>query len=204
MLKKLTLHAEGLFSEQFNRLLQTTATKDRLLLHRKTICIRLSPLPHPLFFIFDEQVKVLFSQPKEPDAYAALSLIHLRELHQGRTITRLIKTNAIQLEGDVLLLQQFATLLNQIQMDPYEQISKLLGDPLTYWLQQTQTSLFKTGQTFWQTKTTQWQDHLQYEANLAPLSAEYNQFKSQVKAFEQTLALTETYFLKAEATHENL
>lgn len=189
---KLTRQAELLCSDRFNILIQNTEPKDRLHLQHKTICIKLFPLPHPLCFTFEDTVRIVFSEPPVPDAYAALSIMHVRQLQQGQAITQLIKNNTIQLEGDVLLLQHFAALLNQVQIDPYEELSKLLGDPLTYWLQQAQTNLFKTGKTFWQTKTEQWQDYIQYEVNLAPLSAEYNHFKSEMLALEQNLSIAET------------
>ncbi|CAH0524341.1 ubiquinone biosynthesis accessory factor UbiJ [Vibrio hippocampi] len=94
----------------------------------RVIQIHFRELNKCLTFVFSQQIDVLSQYEAEPDCYLSLNLSVLPQLRDQANITKLIKQDQLQLEGDIQLAQAFSALLSDCRPDPEEWLSKLLGD----------------------------------------------------------------------------
>ncbi|MDR9826955.1 SCP2 domain-containing protein [Vibrio sp. FNV 38] len=98
----------------------------------KVIRVHLKELNHSLTFIFSQQIDVLADFEGEPDCDLSLSLVVLPDLKDQSNITRLIKQEKLELEGDIQLAQSLAKLLDEAKPDIEEWLSKVTGDALAH------------------------------------------------------------------------
>lgn len=94
----------------------------------KVLQVHLIELKKTLTFVFSQQVDVLTHYEGSPDCYLSLHLAVLTQLKDQNNITRLIKQEKIELEGDLKLAQQFSQLMNDCKPDLEEWMSRVTGD----------------------------------------------------------------------------
>lgn len=106
-------------------------------LHRlkgQVLQIHIIELDKTLTFLFSQQVDVLAQYEGKPDCFLSLHLSVLPELRDQNNITRLIKQEKIELEGELQLAQQFSQLLIEIRPDLEEWLSRVTGDVVAHTL----------------------------------------------------------------------
>ncbi|MDO6527458.1 ubiquinone biosynthesis accessory factor UbiJ [Motilimonas sp. 1_MG-2023] len=95
----------------------------------KVFSIELKELPSPFYFVISsQQVDVLGEYEGQPDVLVKLSISALDELKDSAKTTSLIKQEKLEVEGDIQLLQQFAQLLTEMDIDWEDELSRYLGD----------------------------------------------------------------------------
>lgn len=99
----------------------------------KVFSIELKELPKPFYFVISaQQVDVLGEFEGTPDVLVRLSITALDELKDSAKTTSLIKQDKLEVEGDIQLLQQFAQLLTEMEIDWEDELSRYLGDVLAH------------------------------------------------------------------------
>lgn len=99
----------------------------------KVFSIELKELAQPFFFVVStQQVDVLGRYEGQPDVAVKLSMSALDDLKDSAKTTQLIKQDKLEVEGDIQLLQQFAELLTEMDIDWEEELSRYLGDVLAH------------------------------------------------------------------------
>ncbi|QLE84071.1 sterol-binding protein [Shewanella sp. Scap07] len=104
-------------------------------LHGKVLCLQLSQLDWPIYLIFSKNVQVYSRYAGDVTTTVYADITTLYQLTEGANLTELIKQDKLRLEGDLNLLQTFSHLLQNIDIDLAEPISKYLGDAPTHLLQ---------------------------------------------------------------------
>ncbi|MBR9727535.1 SCP2 domain-containing protein [Shewanella intestini] len=113
-------------------------------LHSKVLCIKLSQLNWPLYFVFAKQIHVFSYYEGQADVSVIADASTLYTLTEGANLTELIKQDKLQLKGDIQLLQTFSHYLQQIEFDFAEPLSKYIGDAPAHILTQQSKRLINT------------------------------------------------------------
>jgi len=125
----------GLLETGINQLqqLDSSAVIKRKQLDGTIIGVRLKELNLPLYFVISaQQVDVLNAFEGEADCFISVSINALKKLQDKQQLTRLIKNGQLEVEGDIQLVQQFADLLTDMQIDWEEHLSQKVGDVLAH------------------------------------------------------------------------
>lgn len=154
----------------------------------KRIRVTLSELGKP-FTIQALENRLLFSWvDAEPvDCHIMTRLAVLPELRDSANITRLIKADALDIEGDPLLAQQFSQMFVALDIDWQEQLAQRLGDVPAHFMSQ---AFLRSREWLQQTVSDQksWvRDVLVEEKQLLVSSTEFDGFKEQVQHVRATL-----------------
>ncbi len=102
----------------------------------QVIQVHLKEIDKALTFIFSQQIDVLSHYEGQPDCYLSLNLSVLPELRDQANITRLIKQDKLELEGDIQLAQKFSQLMVDCKPDIEEWLSRVTGDVVAHTLVQ--------------------------------------------------------------------
>lgn len=95
----------------------------------KSLQINLTQPNLTLFIIFSEQRTDWLGQYEgQVDCQVNLSATALPKLADRSRLSELINDQILVLKGDLQVLQQFATLLDELEKDPTELLSPLVGD----------------------------------------------------------------------------
>ncbi|QFU21155.1 SCP2 sterol-binding domain-containing protein [Shewanella eurypsychrophilus] len=105
-------------------------------LHGQVLCIQLSQLSWPLYFIFASEIQVLGKYEGEVTTKVNADITTLYQLTEGANLTELIKQDKLSIEGDLSLLQTFSHYLQHVEFDFAEPLSNYLGDAPTHFLSQ--------------------------------------------------------------------
>ena len=112
--------------------LDDTANQRIRPLSGKKITIWLTEFPRPYTLTFAAKVEVTAGgdtyEPREEDCRLQLSIFTVQALQDNSNIMHLIKEDKLQIEGDIGVAQQFGALLQGLDIDWEEHISKYLGD----------------------------------------------------------------------------
>ena len=117
----------GLIETGVNQLhqLDNSAALKRKQLDGTIIGVSLQELDLPLFFVIShQQLDVLSTFEGIPDCFIRVSFSALSKLQDNHQLTTLIKTGQLEVEGDIQLVQQFAKLLTDMDIDWEEHLSK--------------------------------------------------------------------------------
>lgn len=160
----------------------------------QVIQVEMKELGKRLTFVFSQQVDVLAQYEGVPDCFLSLNLTVLPELREQSNITRLIKQDKLELEGDIQLSQNFAKLLTDAKPDIEEWLSRLTGDVVAHTLvsgvKQSLGWLQKSGQN----KQNQLAQVLTEEWLIAPAPLEIAHFCDQVDDISKQYAELEIRF----------
>ncbi|MCK8045791.1 SCP2 sterol-binding domain-containing protein [Shewanella sp. 1CM18E] len=105
-------------------------------LHGKVLCIQLSQLNWPLYFLFAKEIQVFSRYEGEVTTKVNADVTTLYQLTEGANLTELIKQDKLSLEGDLSLLQTFSHYMQQIDVDFSEPLSRYIGDVPTHFISQ--------------------------------------------------------------------
>ncbi|MDF5565344.1 SCP2 sterol-binding domain-containing protein, partial [Vibrio parahaemolyticus] len=94
----------------------------------QVIQVHLKEINKTLTFVFSQQIDVLGHYEGQPNCYLSLNLSVLPELRDQANITRLIKQDKLELEGDIQLAQKFSQLMVDCKPDVEEWLSRVTGD----------------------------------------------------------------------------
>jgi len=115
------------------------------------------------------------------DCHIMTRLAVLPELRDTANITRLIKADALDIEGDPMLAQQFSKLFAELDIDWQEQLAQRLGDVPAHFISQ---AFMRSKHWLKQALADQqtWvRDVLVEEKQLLVSTTEFDQFKQQIQ-----------------------
>ncbi|SIR63199.1 ubiquinone biosynthesis protein UbiJ [Aeromonas sp. RU39B] len=153
----------------------------------------------PLWFVFSSgRVDVLAAFEGEADAALSLSLSALGLLREPSALTRYIREERLDIEGDPQLVQAFASLFGELAIDWEEQLSRYTGDVLAH-------SLFAAGRRIHSLvgrelcrSRQQLAEYLTEEIRLAPGPLEVASFNDDVAELAEQLKATELRLARLE------
>tara|TARA_R110002126_G_scaffold43555_14_gene124901 strand:- start:1476 stop:2084 length:609 start_codon:yes stop_codon:yes gene_type:complete len=133
--------------------------------------------------------RLLFNQHNEAvDCAITTDLASLRQLRDASQLTRLIKADALQIEGDIHVAQQYSYFLQSLDPDWQEALSGYVGDAMAHKIaisfRQLQQYLSNKAALLDNTATMLAQDELL----LTPTSLELQQFSQQVSELNARVA----------------
>lgn len=98
-------------------------------LQGKVLLVALREFSTPLILIFSErQVDVLGQWEGETDCSVTTRLSVLPELRNRQQLTALIRRGDLEVEGDIQVVQNFASLMDLAEFDPAEFLAPYIGD----------------------------------------------------------------------------
>lgn len=178
----------GLLETGVNQLhqLDTSAAQKRKQLNGTIIGVSLKELNKPLYFVISkQQVDVLSVFEGSTDCFIRISCSALHKLQDNHQLTHLIKTGQLEVDGDIQLVQKFAQLLTDMEIDWEEHLSHKVGDVIAhkfcYHLKQLHQGVM--GQ--FKTAEKQTALYITEELKLAPGGLEVAYFCEQVKTLEE-------------------
>ncbi|WP_413700213.1 SCP2 domain-containing protein [Psychromonas sp. KJ10-10] len=140
----------GLLETGVNKLhqLDSTAQQKRKTLDGTIIGIAFKEIKAPFYFVVSQQqIDILSHFEGQADCFIRLSLFTLFELQDSSQLTGLIKSGQLEVDGDIKIVQKFALLLTEMDIDWEEHLSHKVGDliahKLVYHAKQCQTQLSK-------------------------------------------------------------
>ena len=138
---------------------------------------------------------ILFNQHDEPvDCAIQTDMASLRLLRDPSQLTRLIKADALQIDGDIQVAQQYSGFFQQLDPDWQQSLSRYIGDAgahkVGHSLTQLQQYLSAKGQALQQMTTELAQDELKLspgKTEMALFSQAVSELAAQVDVFQQQL-----------------
>lgn len=113
--------------------LDNSAQEKRKQLQGNVIGLCLKELDLPLYFIISEQqIDIVNQYEGEADCFISVSIKAIDKLQDNQQTTTLIKSGELEVVGDIQLVQQFASLMTELDIDWEELLSKKVGDPLAH------------------------------------------------------------------------
>ncbi len=104
----------------------------------------------------------------------------LQQLSDPSQLTRLIRENKLQIDGDLQTLQQFSQFFQQLNPDWQEKLSALLGDTVAHKAARAIVALQQGIRNYLQQADQTIQELAQDELRLTPVAAEVQQFSREV------------------------
>lgn len=153
----------------------------------KQLALQLQELPWRFVLSATVETLLLNQHNEKVDCVIATDLATLQKLNDPSQLTRLIKQDKLQIEGDLQVAQQFSVLLQQLNPDWEQQLSGWLGDALAHKV----ATAIKQLQLYIQTQLQQLEqasvELAQDELALSPTQAEMNQFSRDVSQLQARL-----------------
>lgn len=125
----------GLLESTVNKLqqLDSSALQRRKQLNGTIIGVALKEINKPLYFVISsQQIDILAHYEGQADCFIRLNISALKELQNNHQLTHLIKTEQLEVEGDIQTVQRFARLLTEMDIDWEEHLSAIIGDVLAH------------------------------------------------------------------------
>lgn len=125
----------GLLESGVNKLhqLDSSAISRRQQLDGTIIGVCLKELNKPLYFVISsQQIDILSIYEGETDCFIRINISALKQLQNNHQLTHLIKTEQLEVEGDIQIVQKFAQLLTEMDIDWEEHLSSKIGDVLAH------------------------------------------------------------------------
>lgn len=98
-------------------------------LQGKTLRISLKEFSAPLVLAFSEQqLDVLSQWEGEADCQVTTRIGVLPKLHDRQQLTALIRSGELEVEGDIQVVQNLASLMDLAEFDPAELLAPYIGD----------------------------------------------------------------------------
>lgn len=121
----------GLLETGVNKLhqLDSSAVQKRKALDGNIIGVSLKEINKPLFFVIShQQIDLLSHYEGQPDCFIRVNFLALIELQDNHQLTNLIKNGQLEVDGDIKIVQQFAQLLTEMDIDWEEHLANKVGD----------------------------------------------------------------------------
>ncbi|MBY6187331.1 SCP2 sterol-binding domain-containing protein [Marinobacter hydrocarbonoclasticus] len=154
----------------------------------QVVRLQLNELPFPLFLILRDPIQVYSQYDGATDAQLTVSLLTLRQLSQGASLSTLVKQGALEIEGDMQLVGKLANLLSAIEPDLAEPLSHYLGDGMAYRVDQLGRNLLARAESDLNRLHQHSGEVIREELRLAPGSREVAHFAEQVEELAKRTA----------------
>ena len=184
----------GLLETGVNKLhqLDSSAKQKRKALDGTVIGISIKEINKPLYFVIShQQIDLLSKFEGQADCFIRLNILALLELQDNHQLASLIKSGQLEVDGDIKIVQQFALLLTEMEIDWEEHLSSKIGDllahKLVYHIKQCKKQFFKQGNKAQKQLT----EIITEELKLAPGPLEVAYFCDQVSEIEKQLEALE-------------
>ncbi|MGL5990893.1 MAG: ubiquinone biosynthesis accessory factor UbiJ [Plesiomonas sp.] len=180
----------GVLETALNALIsQNTDAKSALLrLKGRVLVLQLREFSAPLVLVFSDQVDILAAWEGEADCRIHTDLLTLSALRDRRQITRLIREQALDVQGDIQLLQPVQTLFEQLDLDPATLLAPYTGDIVAHGVSRVLRGTLQAVQQQHQRNEHYVAQVLTEEWRLAPGGLEVAYFADQVDALAVQLA----------------
>ncbi|RKF13306.1 hypothetical protein DBZ36_19810 [Alginatibacterium sediminis] len=186
------------FSNQIMSLDKNSAQR-RSKLEGKVISITPSPFPQLFFIVSKDQIDVLSQFEAQADCELKFSPSLLLALAKRESVSDLLKSEQLEVEGDIKVAQKFADLFLEMEADIEGRLASYFGDVIAYQvlrnlrlLVQAIKQMAKSSpQRLSQISAQEWQLHLPYEA--------FNYFKRDLEELESELDALELRIRDLEA-----
>ncbi|WP_354623874.1 SCP2 sterol-binding domain-containing protein [Psychromonas sp. MME2] len=125
----------GLLETAVNKIhqLDACAEQRRKQLDGTIFSVLIKELNKPLYFVISaQQIDILSQFEGTIDCSINVNISALPELQNNLQLTHLIKTEQLEVQGDIKLVQQFAQLLTEMNIDWEEFLSTKVGDVLAH------------------------------------------------------------------------
>ena len=189
----------GLLETGVNKLhqLDNGAKQKRKALDGTIIGVSLKEINKPLYFVISQQqIDVLSRYEGQADCFIRLNFLALAELQDNHKLTSLIKSGQLEVDGDIKIVQQFALLLTEMDIDWEEHLSSKVGDlvahKLVYHAKQCKKHVFKQSNKV----KHQLAEVITEELKLAPGPLEVAYFCDQVSDLEKQINTLENKMLQ--------
>lgn len=155
-------------------------TEDLYALEQKTLTVYLAEFSFPLSFSVDNKGILVSTLTERSHCILRSSISSLIELQKEQNITQLIKSEQLDLSGDIKVAQKFAAFFERLTIDWEAEIATQIGDVPTYKLSQFSQWLKNKVQfasTQIQADASEW---LVHEKKLVVTSSQLHYFNQQV------------------------
>lgn len=149
-------------------------------LEEKTLTLVLTELGFPLSFSINENNVLVTSLTERSDCTIKTSVKTLLELKKEQQITKLIKQEKLDVQGDIKVAQLFANITESLEIDWQSELAKHIGDIPTYKLTQFGKNLAKKFNFATQQIKADASEWLVHEKRLVVTSSQINNFSQQV------------------------
>lgn len=122
------------------------------------------------------------------DCRVKVRLGALKQLSDPANITKLIRANDLDIEGDLTTLQKFSQFFGQLNPDWQDELAKVIGDANAYRAAQLLQSVTAYLQQQWQQTEQTLQTLAHDELQLTPSAVELKQFSHEVRSLEARTA----------------
>ncbi len=125
----------GLLETGVNQLhqLDSSASQKRKALNGTIIGVSLKEINKPIYFVIShQQIDLLSKYEGQADCFIRLNIMALIELQDSHQLTSLIKSGQLEVDGDIKVVQQFAQLLTEMDIDWEEHLANKIGDLLAH------------------------------------------------------------------------
>lgn len=103
----------------------------------KRLRLTLTELGQPLTVsVFEDHIALASADTDAVDCAIRTRIAVLPELRDSANITRLIKADALDIDGDPMLAQQLSQLIRELDIDWEAQLAARIGDVAAHWVSQ--------------------------------------------------------------------
>ncbi|WP_022941126.1 ubiquinone biosynthesis accessory factor UbiJ [Psychromonas hadalis] len=177
--------------------LDSSAKQKRKALDGTIIGVALKEIDKPLYFVISQQqIDILGQYEGQADCFIRLNFLALIDLQDNHQLTNLIKSGQLEVNGDIKVVQQFALLLTEMDIDWEDHLSNKVGDlvahKLVYHIKQLNKQFCKQHNKAQKQLT----EIITEELKLAPGPLEVAHFCDQVSDIEKQIQALEQKFLE--------
>lgn len=149
-------------------------------LQEKTLAVSLSELPFSLSFTVSQDKVLCNTFTNDCDCLITTSIATLRKLKAEQQLTQLIKDNKLDVSGDIKVAQQFALLIEGIEIDWQSELASHIGDIPTHKLSTLSNKITKKVKSTGKAIQADVAEYVVYEQKLVASSVEIKQFSQVV------------------------
>lgn len=154
----------------------------------KVLSLSLQEFSQPITLVFSEQqLDVLGEWQGNSDCTVKTSLRTLPELRDRQQLTRLLRSGALDVEGDLQVVQNFSALLDMAELDPAEYLAPWVGDIVAQGMSQSARRAFTFFRSDLQRKQVYLAETLTEEWRVTPGALELAWFAEEVDAMTRSL-----------------
>jgi ubiquinone biosynthesis protein UbiJ len=152
---------------------------------QKTLTLVLAELSFPLCFMVNSSINsteiIVRAQDEHSDCTINTSMNTLKKLKAHQSFTELIKQDELNVTGDIKIAQQFANIIQSLEIDWQTELAKHLGDVPTHKLLQFGNKMTQSLSAKGKQLEADISEYLVYEKRLVVTSSQINIFNQQTK-----------------------
>ena len=154
-------------------------------LTQKTLTLELADFSFPLSFTVNSAASsteiIVRTYVKYSDCTIHTSINTLKKLKANQSLTQLIKQDELDVNGDIKIAQQFASIAQSLEIDWQTELAKHLGDVPTHKLLQFSNKITKSLSARGKQFEADISEYLVHEKRLVVTSSQINAFNQQTK-----------------------